>query len=133
MMEIEYQPVASDINISMHVDNVRIYDWFNTQRMQLFETIASSDGRVRPFLASTTLDFKREIVQQYPVTISTDIEKLGNTSFTLKQQVFQQEQLCATCMAVSVCVDRIEKKSVPIPSALRELLETQINLDHSQL
>ena len=132
-MEVQYQPVAADINISNHVDNVRIYDWFNTQRMQLFETIASSDDRVRPFLASTTLDFKREIVQQYPVTIATNIEKLGNKSFTLKQQVFQQEQLCATCMAVSVCVDRIEKKSVPIPSALRELLETQINLDHSQL
>ena len=65
-------------------------------------------------IASLKLDFLRELTWPGQVDIGTGLRKIGNSSITLYQQLFQQGECAATAETVIVQVDAATGKGKPL-------------------
>jgi acyl-CoA thioester hydrolase len=61
-----------------------------------------------------------------PLTVGLAVTRLGNSSVTYRLAVFERDatQVAAVGHWVHVYVDRESRRPVPIPDAVRSLLET---------
>jgi acyl-CoA thioester hydrolase len=60
------------------------------------------------------------------VEIRTFIVKIGNSSFTVGHEAWQEGELKARGQAVLVYYDFKIKKSMPLPNKIRDILKTHI-------
>ena len=74
-------------------------------------------------IARLVLDFRAEIRWPGRVDIGTRVERIGRSSFTLSQALFQGERLVATAETVIVLMDEESRRSTPLPPATVEALE----------
>ena len=58
------------------------------------------------------------------VEVRTGVEKIGNSSFTIKEQIYQTNRLCAKGQAIYVNYDFKGQKSMPISNEIRHKLES---------
>ncbi len=64
-----------------------------------------------------------EVLWPGTAEIGTSVVKIGRSSFTLSQAVFQSRRLVTTAQTVMVYVDNTTHRSTPLPEAARaELL-----------
>ena len=78
-------------------------------------------------MVRTEFDFLSEMYYGEDVEIRTFIVKVGNSSFTMGHEAWQNEKLAVRGKAVVVHFDFIEKKSIPIPDSIRvQLMEHMI-------
>ncbi len=68
------------------------------------------------------LDFQREMAWPGTVTIETEVARLGNRSFTLRQRLLSDGELCARAVTVMVVMDRAARRAVPLDAAWRDSL-----------
>ncbi len=77
-------------------------------------------------IARLVLDFRAEIRWPGTVEIGTRVERIGSSSFTLKQALFQETRLVATAETVIVLMDEETRRSTPLPpatvNALKQLM-----------
>ena len=71
-------------------------------------------------------DYLKQIFLGQDVEIRTHILKIGNSSFTLGQEAWQDGQLKVKGTCVLVHFDFMEQKSVPIPDDIRLQLEEHL-------
>ncbi len=60
------------------------------------------------------LDFVQEMSWPGDVTIETELVRLGNRSFTLRQRLIHGGGLCARAQTVLVVMDRDARRAVPV-------------------
>ena len=108
-----------------HVNNTVVPVWLEQARTPVFRLfIPDLDPKKwRLIIARIEVDFAREIVYGHSVEVRTYVEKIGNSSFQLRQEVWQRDEPCATGRSVMVHFDYQTKKSVPIPPDIRSELE----------
>ena len=82
-------------------------------------------------MARIEADFLREMHWGEDVTIITHVVRIGNSSFTVGQEAWQKQQLCAMGTAVHVHYDFSSGKSVSIPPEIRKKLEAHL-VDYDQ-
>lgn len=70
------------------------------------------------------VNYDREMNHLDEVTIRTGIEKLGNTSVTLLQQVWQNASCRATAKVVECFFDPDSRTAIRIPDLYRESYKT---------
>ena len=68
------------------------------------------------------LEFLREMAWPGTVTIETEVARLGNRSFTLRQRLASDSELCARAVTVLVVMDRAARRAVPLDGAWRDSL-----------
>ena len=69
------------------------------------------------------MNFIEEVSWPGRVDIGTGVLKIGNSSITLHQQIFQQDKCVASAETVIVQVDNESRKSAPLGVAAKEKLE----------
>ncbi len=118
----------SDLDTYGHINNISILRYFQSARVHFWESNGWVDffeqHTVGHILVSTKCDFKKEL--QYPgeVFIKTSVAFTKNTSFGLHHELYNTDkELCAENQDVAVCYNFSEKRSVSIPSSLRELMK----------
>ncbi len=79
-------------------------------------------------IASLKLDFKREITWPGQVDIGTEIRRIGNSSITIYQQLFQYGQCVAEAETVIVQVDNDSGRAVPLSDQAKEKLSAWLLL-----
>lgn len=67
-------------------------------------------------IARLLIDFRSELVWPGTVDIGTGVLKVGRSSFTLAQGMFDHGRLAATAEATIVMIDRQTRHSTPLPA-----------------
>lgn len=114
-----------DMDRMQHINNMAVGDYFETARVEFRERIHPpldiSEG-VGIVIRRICIDFVGQAHYPGGVEVGSRILRLGNSSYTLAQGVFQEGRCFATTETVSVYADSRAGKSVPLPPALREAL-----------
>jgi acyl-CoA thioester hydrolase len=107
-----------------HVSNTAIVGWFETARMPIFKWFTPNlDLDNWPLiLANYNVDFLLQIYLGEAVEIKTGVNKIGNSSFRVYQEVWQSNQLKAKGETTLVHFDYKQQKASPIPNDIRDKL-----------
>lgn len=128
MFRTEIQPRFCETDALGHINNAVLPTWFEEGRIGIFRifnpSLALDSWNL--ILKRYEIDFIAQIWQHYPVTIETEIERIGNSSVVVFQRAIQQGVVVATGRTVQVHFDYAAQKTAPIPSAIREQLEAHL-------
>lgn len=123
----------SDVDQLGHVYNGQYQHFFDIGKSDFFASVlgvahnwaSTGDG----FLAAQTLNnYYEPIEMQEPIEVVTAIEKIGNKSFTMLQQLIDTTtgHVKSHSRSVIVCYNTKTKQSIPVPAAWRAAMEPQI-------
>jgi acyl-CoA thioester hydrolase len=116
------RPRVSEVNGAGHIGNTVFPVWLEECRVEFLQYVLQ--GKTFPyFLARLEQDFKKEVFLGSDVSIKTVVEKIGNSSLTISQEVWQNNSLCAESQSVLVHIDRKDNLPAPISDEDRSRLK----------
>jgi acyl-CoA thioester hydrolase len=116
-----------DLDINRHLNNVAVAALFEDARVRLHRKARPLDGRPkneRTMMASVEINYLAEGNFPDPVTITSGFGRIGTSSWTVVQAMFQNGRCIATCDSVVVC--RTDNQGKPLRPELRAQLESQM-------
>ena len=116
----------SDVDAYMHVNNAVYATYLEECRDEWVErTLGEAGDSWDLVLARVAIDFRRELrLEDEEVVVSCALERIGNSSITLREQIRTREgELAAEAEAVLVARDRELRRSRPLTEAEREAFE----------
>lgn len=127
-MEVSFYPRFNDTDALGHVNNASYATWFEEGRRPVFEYfIPDLDPKKwNLIIARVEIDYLAQGHYQKKATIKTHVEKIGNSSFVLLQEAYQDEKLICRGKSFLVCFDYATQKSTPIPESIKEKLKALI-------
>jgi acyl-CoA thioester hydrolase len=75
-------------------------------------------------IARLLINFRAELFWPGSVEIGTGVVRVGRSSFTLAQGIFNDGRLVATAEATIVMVDQETRRSTPLPSQTMDVLHS---------
>jgi acyl-CoA thioester hydrolase len=120
-------PRFGDIDGLGHINNTVLPVWFEIGRNSIFR-IFSPDLNLSPdvwhlILVRTEFDFLRQMYFRSDVEIRTFIVKIGNSSFTVGHEAWQEGELKVKGQVVLVYYDFKLQKALPLPDSFRNILK----------
>lgn len=130
MFSTTVSPRFGDIDGLGHVNNTVLPIWFEIGRNPIFR-LFSPDLDLSPdiwhlILVRTEFDFLRQMYFRSEVEIRTFIAKIGNSSFTVGHEAWQEGELKVKGQAVLVYYDFKLQKAIPLPDSAREVLKAHM-------
>lgn len=121
MWQYHLTPAFLDTDALGHINNTNLPRWFEAARNDLFRLFTPdlNPQQWRLILARIEVDFMGELFFGHDIEIRTYIGRLGNSSFTVIQQAWQQGELAAQGKATLVHYDFSEQQAVPLPDDIR--------------
>lgn len=111
-----------------HVSNVQMYQYLDEARKDWYHYCILVG--VEAVLVHISADFKKEVFNQDRLRIRTWLERVGNTSFALKQTVMNQGDLpIVSAEVVLATIDREKRTKVTVPDQVRSLIHDDSVLD----
>lgn len=131
MHEIEIRTRLSETDMVGHINNVSYFIYLEEARIRFMEDILRKDNEDEKWnviVASAKCDYIAQAYFNQTLKVRTYVEKVGNSSFTIKNDLICKEtgQLIAKGTVVMVCFDFESQSSKPIPPIFRERLESCI-------
>ena len=119
-------PRVSETDGVGHINNVFVPIWFEAGRREIFRIFSPNLDFVNWKLAlvKVTVEYVDQLYLAENVEIRTGIEKVGNSSFNIKEEIYQTDRLCARGEAIYVNYNFKEKKSEPISTEIRDKLQS---------
>ncbi len=121
MHECIIKPRISEVNGSGHISNTVYPVWFEEGRIELLKDVLQ-EKQFPYMLARLEQNFQKEVFYGYEVIVKSGIEKIGNSSLSINQEVWQNEALCAQSKSVLVHINRESKRPANIGDDIRKLL-----------
>jgi acyl-CoA thioester hydrolase len=120
------RPRVSETDGMGHINNTTIPVWFEAGREGIFRIFTPdlSFKNWKAVLVNMNIDFVREIHYGMDVEVLTWINKVGNSSFVVEEELYQDGHLCARGTAVYVNFNQTTRKAEPIPQSIRDQLES---------
>ncbi len=115
-----------DLDPNAHVNHAAIVEYFENGRVRLrHEYLAQlGDDILSGFvLAKLSVQFNHELRFPGEVTIGTGLSKLGNTSYTLTQGVFQDERCIANAEVITVYMSKETGRPTSLTDDIRLALQ----------
>jgi acyl-CoA thioester hydrolase len=116
----------ADLDRQGHVNNAVFATFSEVGRVAFMYDPArplASEGRSF-VIARLQVDFRAELFWPGSVDIGTGVVRVGRSSFTLAQGIFNDGRLVATTEATIVMVDKETRRSTPLPPATVEILHS---------
>ena len=125
-------PRVSETDGVGHINNVFIPIWFEAGRREIFRIFSPNlnFANWKLALVKVTVEYVDQLYLAENVEVRTGIEKIGNSSFTIIEEIYQTNRLCAKGQAIYVNYNFKEKKSVPISNEIRDKLKNINLLEH---
>lgn len=103
-----------------HINNTVVAQWFEGARDPVFRwfTPDLNISQWKLILAKTTVEFHAELQYGEDIEIRTFISRVGNSSFDVYQEAWQEDKKCASGTAVMVHFDHQTKKSLALPDTI---------------
>ena len=107
-----------------HINNTVLPVWFEQARTPIFEIFTPSlaVAEWELILAKIDVSFLSQIFYGKIVEIKTTIQSMGNSSFVVCHEAWQDEKKVAEGSAVLVNFDHKTQKSKPLNEAVRQAL-----------
>ena len=125
MIETPITPRVSETDGAGHINNTVVPIWFEGGRKEIFRLLTPdlqfSGWRVA--LVNMNIDYLAQTYFQELALVRTWVDRVGNKSFTLDEELWQGESLCAKGTATYVYFDYSVQEARPIPNYVREKLE----------
>lgn len=119
------EPRLSETDALGHINNTALPAWFEFARKPVFALFnpALSFGKWSLILRRIDVEFLRQIYVTDAVEIRTWIGDIGNTSFTVRHEAWQNGELAASGNAVMIHFDYERQTKAAIPPEIRAKLE----------
>ena len=120
-------PEFSETDGVGHINNVFVPIWFEAGRREIFPCIFSPKLDFinwKLALVKVTVEYVDQLYLAEDVDVKTGIEKVGTSSFTIKEEIHQTNRICAKGQAIYVNYNFRDKKSEPISDEIRNRLES---------
>ncbi|WP_404332735.1 acyl-CoA thioesterase [Mesobacillus maritimus] len=115
-----------------HVNNVALFGYLDQARQEWYHY--SIMNGVESVVVHVGVSYKKEVFNQNKLSILTTLERIGNTSYTLKQDIVNHlEELVVSAEVVLTTINRQTRMKVPVPEAIRKLLEKDMILNASRI
>lgn len=114
--------VWGDMDALGHVNNVRYFDYFQEARIQSLRDMGlKMTDEAGPILVHVACTYLKPIF--YPATLKMDTKlvDVGNTSFVMEHDVFQNEVLMAQGLCKIVWYEYKVGKAIAVPDSIRGL------------
>ncbi len=114
-----------DTDLNGHLNNAAFSTFLETGRISfLLDREADLTPPGHGFaIVRLVMDFRAEMHWGTAVEIGTAVPRVGRTSFTLAQAIFQEGTCTATAECVLVLLDLTSRRAAPIEGRLRSALE----------
>ncbi|SES73412.1 acyl-CoA thioester hydrolase [Salinibacillus kushneri] len=124
MYKTVIEPRVSETDGVGHINNTVVPVWFEAGRNEIFRlfTPDMSFENWRMIILNTNIDYTDQIYFGTSVEIHTWVEKIGNTSLQLYEELWQNGRLCAKGTAAYVNFNVEKQVKEPIPDSIREEL-----------
>lgn len=130
MFKIKVMPRFGDVDGLRHVNNTALANWFELGRNDIFKFFTPdldlSYEKWKLIMLRTEFDFVDQIFYCDDIEIRTYVLKIGNSSFTLGHEAWQDNTLKVKGKAIIVHYDFIEQESKRIPDDIRLKLEEHV-------
>ncbi|CCQ10411.1 Conserved protein [Pseudoalteromonas luteoviolacea B = ATCC 29581] len=110
------QPRFSETDALGHINNTVVPVWFEAARTPIFKIFTPDldPKQWKLIIAKIEVEFKGELFYGDKVEIRTGIERIGNSSYVIVQQAWQQDRLCAEGKTIMVRYDFANKSATPL-------------------
>ncbi len=118
-----------DVDAYLHVNNAVYATYLEECRDEWLERSLGDAGDLWDYvLARVAIDFRRELrLEDQTVVVSCRLERVGNSSLTLREEIRTREgELAAESEAVVVACDRERGRSRPLTEAERDAFERAV-------
>jgi thioesterase III len=118
---------STEIDVNGHVNNAKYLEYIEWGREEWYEQAGLAYDKflemgIQTVTVNININYRKECVQGDRLTIKTRPEKVGRTSYVLKQEIYNQNgELCADALVTSVAMDADTRKSREVPKELRNL------------
>ena len=111
----------ADTDMNGHINNGAIGAFCEAGRAEIMQAVAGApeDRAVGMAVARVEIDYLHEIHYPGRVRIGTCVTRLGRSSITVEQALFQGETCFATSRGVMVMLDHATRRPAELPAALR--------------
>jgi acyl-CoA thioester hydrolase len=118
-------PRFSDTDALGHINNSSYFNWMEDARRPIFEMFVPdlNPKNWNLIIARIELDFMAQGDYKEQTLVTTEVEKIGNSSFNLIHKIWQKDQLICQGKAILVYFDYQKNQSQTLPSLLRTKLE----------
>jgi thioesterase III len=129
LSEIEIIVRSTEIDVNGHVNNAKFLEYLEWGREDWYEQHGLDYDTLKALGAVTVVvhvsaNYRREAVQNDRLRIQTQLTEVGNTSFKMKQWIYnQRDELVLDAEFVIVTVDPETHQKVRVPEAIRSQLE----------
>lgn len=120
----EIHPRVSETDAVGHINNTVVPVWFEAARRDFFPLCGPVDdfSRWRMIVVNLTVDYLHELRYPDPVVVCTWVERLGNSSLTLYEEMKQGGVLCARGRATYVNVNPETRQTEALSNSVRAAL-----------
>ncbi|CEH29954.1 thioesterase [Aneurinibacillus migulanus] len=118
---------STEIDVNGHVNNAKYLEYLEWGREEWYEQAnlpydTFLELGIQTVTVNITINYRKECVQNDQLIITTKPERLGRTSYTLKQEIYnQRNELVADALVTSVTMDSSTRTSRPVPAELARL------------
>ena len=124
MIETAIIPRVSETDGAGHINNTVIPIWFEGGRTEIFRVLTPDLDfkNWRVALVNMNVDYLAQTYFQDPAVVRTWVDKVGTKSFTLYEELWQGERLCAKGTATYVYFNYDDQEAKPVPENVRAAL-----------
>lgn len=117
-------PRFNDTDALGHINHSVILMWMETARREIFK-IFNPTLEIKHWnliVVRVETDYKAQLNYHQEAEVHTTLEKLGNSSFVLRQKIIQDGILGAESLVTMIQFDYAKQKSVPMTEEQRKQL-----------
>ena len=118
---------STEIDVNGHVNNAKYLEYLEWGREEWYETaglhyeVLDRIG-VQTVTVNININYRKECKQGDKLSVKTRPEKLGRTSYVLKQEIYKETgELCADALVTCVTMDNHSRKGIQVPDVLGKL------------
>lgn len=128
VFETIIHPRVSETDAVGHINNTVVPIWFEAARRDLFAVFGTPEdfSRWRMIVASFTVNFEHELTYPAPVTARVWVERIGNSSLTLHEELHQHGKRCAVSNTNYVNVNPDTKRPERVSDEIRLALQPHL-------
>lgn len=114
----------NDTDAQGHLNNTSMALYIEQARVDFFNALEQPTRTL--ILAHLTLDFRQQVHFGDVVYVETVVTRIGNTSVSLKQDVFAGGERATETSSVIVIFDYASARPTPVPEGLRQQLQAYL-------
>ncbi|MBW7917372.1 MAG: acyl-CoA thioesterase [Trueperaceae bacterium] len=118
---VEIQVRFGDTDALGHINNATYATYAELGRVELVRDLGLPPGGF--ILARLALDYRRQVRLGQAVSVETWVERVGNSSVTMRQEILADGEVAVEVEAVAVWFDYAKNVPVRVPDDARRVFE----------